>query len=137
MIVDVLCQAKRQWNQKWTNWWSNINVNYGQAVKTRTIKNTTDEWRVTSFGSREMEYKITRLRLGHTKFSHDHVFTRTDRRRCRCGEVLTVDHILRLCTLVDDARDRHEVSLMSLNGDQFDIDRVVAFFKEIDLWNEI
>jgi ribonuclease HI len=137
LIQDVINLAENRLNEEWQQWWTDINTTSGQIVKTRSIKNTVNKWRVTTFKDRETSYKITRIRLGHTRFSHDHVFTRDERRLCCCGEVLTVDHVLRLCILFEDARDKHEVNMASLDGQQRDIDNIVAFFKEVNLWQDV
>jgi ribonuclease HI len=137
LIHDLINYGKQKLNIEWQEWWYNINSSTGQTVKMRGLKNTADEWRVTRFKDRETAYKITRLRLGHTKFSHDHVFSREERRRCRCNEVLSVDHVLRLCILFEAARDKHDVSMATLNGDEKDLERLVSFFKEVELWQEI
>ncbi|XP_050535155.1 uncharacterized protein LOC126902170 [Daktulosphaira vitifoliae] len=75
--------------------------------KLREIKNTTEYWPKPHTSNRKDEVVINRLRIGHSKMSHEHLMRRKDPAMCQtCGEPLTVKHLLVQCRNHIDTRKR-------------------------------
>ena len=89
------------------------------------------------------DIKITRLRIGHTRFARDFYFTGMGQPECvECGEYLTVQHVLLECGNYYHQRREifgsGELTLRSLLGaDDEGLKKVLGFFREIDLYNLI
>ena len=59
-------------------------------------------------GSRREEVVLTRLHVGHCRFTHSFYFTQEERPWCfACDEQLSVEHILLSCSDLIDVRRRH------------------------------
>jgi ribonuclease HI len=92
--------------------------------------------------TRMEDIKITRLRIGHTRFARDFYFTGNEQPECiECGEVLTVEHVLLDCGNFFHERREHlgdgELSLSSLLGAPEMFGKVLEFFRVIGLYNRI
>ena len=59
----------------WSEQWSEVENN-----KLREIKNSTEEWPSSNQPNPRDAKKLTRLRIGHTLFSHQHLMERSHRR---------------------------------------------------------
>ena len=66
--------------------------------------------------TRAEEVVITRLRIGHTKATKSHIFSRGPLTGCHhCGQTLTIDHMLLECALLQECRDEY-YTVDSLNA---------------------
>ena len=71
-------------------------------IKPRLGRYTTDTH------NRFNEVTLARLRIGHTHATHSHLLTGSPRPLCsRCGEHLSVIHILIQCTALNATRRKH------------------------------
>ena len=87
----------------WSDEWNDIENN-----KLREIKSNTDEWPSSNIMNPKEAKKLTRLRIGHTLFSHQQLMERSHRRYCEdCIVPLTVKHALAECPSHDQLRERH------------------------------
>ena len=58
--------------------------------------------------TRAEEVVITRLRIGHTKATKSHILSRGPPTACqRCGQTLTIEHILLECTVLQQSREEY------------------------------
>ena len=58
--------------------------------------------------TRAEEVVITRLRIGHTKATKSHILSRGPPTACQhCGQILTIEHILLECTVLQQNRDEN------------------------------
>ena len=92
--------------------------------------------------TRMEDIKITRLRIGHTRFARDYYFTGMDEPECiECGEVLTVKHVLLDCGNFYHERREHfgegGQTLTSLLGVPGNFKNILNFFKAIDFYDKI
>ncbi|KAI5731759.1 hypothetical protein M8J77_015528 [Diaphorina citri] len=75
------------------------------------------------------------MRIGHTRATHGHLFKRAPPSTCRCGEILSVQHIL-TCAL-----HRHiRVSLPThpaLSDDKESVDSLLSYLKKLNLYTKI
>ena len=92
--------------------------------------------------TRGQEVKITRLRIGHTKFARDFYYKDGIQPECiECGEFLTVQHVLLECG--NFYRERNEyfkdrvISLSNLLNNPENFRPVLEFFKSIDMYDLI
>jgi ribonuclease HI len=106
--------------------------------KLKTIKTTIAPWDSSIRSTRREEVVLTRLRIGHTLFTHAYLFS-LDKipPRCEtCNEALTVRHTLLECSKYRGLRRRLalENSMSEVLGDdQKQIDKLFKFLKEIDI----
>src|SRR5215469_368550 len=69
------------------------------------IKSTLGKWTTSNRKSRREEIVLARLRIGHTRFTHDHILAGNLRLRCEsCNKNLTVFHILVECSQNETVR---------------------------------
>ena len=72
-----------------------------------TIKPKLGMWNTSSQRSREREVLLARLRCGHTRLTHSHLFTRSDPPLCQsCNVRMSVEHLLIGCQALTPNR-RH------------------------------
>ena len=58
--------------------------------------------------TRAEEIVITRLRIGHTKATKSHIWSRGPTTTCQyCGQTLTLEHMLLECTVLKHSRDEY------------------------------
>lgn len=105
----------------------------------RTIKNTIDRFDFPSDMKRNEQKIITRLRLGYSKFTNEHVFHKLYYKMCpHCEKEITVKHILEDCKMEEvlRARNKFKVRKESLKKKEKFRD-ILNFLKEINLEKEI
>lgn len=71
-------------NDKWTNEWLLEHNN-----KLQQIKKDTNKWKYNNL-SRKETIKLTRLRIGHTKLTHEPILKKQNPPICECGNIVTV-----------------------------------------------
>lgn len=77
-------------NEKWQLLWDNI----PNSNKLKSIKPHISQWNSSDRQTRFEEVVLCRMRIGHTRCTHSYLFKRTPPPNCRCGEILSVKHIL-------------------------------------------
>ncbi|KAL1446988.1 hypothetical protein WDU94_012244 [Cyamophila willieti] len=82
----------------WQNSWGNVANN-----KLKTIKPLIEPWDTSNQEKRILEIVLTRMRIGHTRLTHNFLFSRSDPPTCECGVPLTAQHILS-CPRFDNIR---------------------------------
>jgi len=100
---DFITHMKSRLLQKWQlNWYSTPSTN-----KLRQIKETTDIWQTSIRKSRREEVALCRLRIGHTRLTHSHIFKKEPPPYCHeCNEQITVLHLLVDCSVYRHLRDQ-------------------------------
>lgn len=92
-------------------------------------------------GNRHEDTVITRVRIGHTRLTHQHLLKREPPPTCdSCNDELTVEHILVVCPKFNNKRQQHHFSgsLQDiLKEDPNQTRKVIDFFKNINLFNEL
>ena len=87
---------------EWQQNWDAIRIN-----KLKILKPRLGRWQSSYRRSRGEEVALCRLRLGHTYATHKHLICGEDRPRCpKCGEYLTVSHVLVSCAHLSRERVR-------------------------------
>uniref|UniRef100_A0A8D8ZQ40 Uncharacterized protein n=1 Tax=Cacopsylla melanoneura TaxID=428564 RepID=A0A8D8ZQ40_9HEMI len=93
------------------------------------------KWSSSTENNRYLEIILTRLRIGHTRLTHSHYFTRSDPPICRCGAPLSIIHLLS-CTSYANVRSRLACP-PSLTDDQEGIDALFSFLRTTNLIDKI
>ena len=91
--TDLKPTINKYLHTKWQQQWSNNTLN-----KLFQIQPTLGEWRPTSRKSRREQVVISRLRIGHTRFTHSFILKQEPQPQCStCQTTCTVKHILIEC----------------------------------------
>ena len=121
-------------SSKWQERWSSCRDN-----KLFQIKPFLGEWPPGLRRSRKEEVVLSRLRIGHTYFSHSCILRREDAPECTaCQEIYSVRHVLIDCIDLGLIRPRfYSVPDMKTLFDTVSVDRIISFVKEINLFSKI
>ena len=99
-IGDVCHKLRTKFNTYLQNKWNQTHSPHLYAIK----QNLTS-WTTCNQPNRIREVTLARLRCGHTRFTHCHLFERTDPPICQtCNTRITVEHILIGCTALRNER---------------------------------
>ncbi|XP_026682766.1 uncharacterized protein LOC113469351 [Diaphorina citri] len=94
-LDEIKTIIKKKYLEEWNTKWVNISPNEN---KLRKIKNSVYPWKTSNRKSRLDEVCLMRMRVGHSKITHSHLFRREDRPLCdKCQEPTTIEHILLYC----------------------------------------
>ena len=120
-------------SSKWQERWSSCRDN-----KLFQIKPTLGEWPPGFRRSRKEEVVLSRLRIGHTYFSHSYILRREDSPECTTCQIYSVSHVLIDCIDLGFIRPRfYSVPDMKTLFDTVSVDRIISFVKEINLFSKI
>ena len=131
---DLKVYARNYIQRQWLNAW-NDNNNWLSAIK-RDIK----VWQPQIKLNRQDRTKIERLRLGHTRVTHSHLLRGEPVATCnRCGEVLTIRHMLIECEAYNNARLMYNISeyIPEMLNSANNIENLLIFLKATDLYKDI
>ena len=137
-IDDVIAVIKSKVNEKWQGEWNGFPV----TNKLRAIKSTTKPWKSTQ-KLRHHEVILTRLRIGHTNFTHGYLMSTPHEPppicdRCHC--VVSVRHILAECPKYATQRsifNNQSFTNILADGDNFSFSNILSFLKTSLLLNKI
>ena len=124
---------------KWQEVWSSTSLNNNR--KYREIRPSVDIWSSSCHTNRAFETRLTRLRIGHTRLTHSHKLESGDPPMCGpCQTYLTVKHILVDCCEYCRVRQKYHLNgklITEILNNDIDIDNVMNFLKEINLFDQI
>lgn len=135
--TDVKPHIRQQLRKTWQTHWSEQTDNKLHVIKPHLGPYTTDA------RNRYTEVALARLRIGHTHATHSHLLTGSPRPLCsRCGEALSVIHILIQCKALDTTRRKYFPQLHTRHipphpshfiGDEalFSVKRVLEFLTDV------
>ncbi|XP_055939426.1 uncharacterized protein LOC129969045 [Argiope bruennichi] len=96
--ADVRSSVRKWLFQNWQNQW-----NLETKNKLHTVKPFIDLW--CSSLNRRCDVILTRLRIGHSRITHKYILLKQPPPACsRCGDSLTIRHILIECQTLDSLR---------------------------------
>ena len=138
----IKSRVKSKWNEEW----SNIRHN-----KLRTIKEFAGPWPSSNSEKRKESIILTRLRIGHTKVTHQYLMERGLQPYCLdCIVPLTVMHFIAECPSHTNARNQtfqltsnmnHKETLKHILADdsntEFHMEKLISYLREIDMINKI
>ena len=92
--TSIKASVRQATNQKWQRNWTDVTT----ATQLRRIKPKIQVWTSANRSNRREEKVLTRLRLGHTLYTHGHIYTKNNPPTCtRCHTPLTIQHIIIYC----------------------------------------
>lgn len=138
-VSDTKAYIKRKIYEKWRKEWENVTI---QKFKLKEICPIIRRTPVDIGLSRIDSWKLTRLRIGHTRWTHSYHFSGEDMPWCiECDVPLTVKHQLTECS--NGARERleyynpREVSLEKLLSEKNYALKALEFLKEIHVYHKL
>lgn len=141
--TDMKPHIRQHLRRTWQTDWSTQSDNKLHVIKPHLGPYTTDT------RNRYTEVALARLRIGHTHATHSYLLTGSSRPLCsRCGEALSVVHILIQCKALDTTRHKHFPQLYRQHiplhtsyflGDEpmFSVKRVFEFLSDVKFLNLI
>ena len=123
------------WKQEWEQEQNNKLKNIGAEIEEKTFS---------TFQTRLEEIKFTRIRIGHTRLTHNFILNAEDPLICAtCNVPITIIHIILVCPRYYAQRLRffgnQPISISKfLNRKNPELNKIVInFFKEINLFSQI
>lgn len=117
--------------------------------KLSTIKPTLTDWKTSNRNNRREEVVLARLRIGHTRLTHKHLFTRDPCPVCPdCNREITVKHILEDCVKYTNSRNKHfehilkqgcEITVKSILAESqyFEANAIFNYLKDIKIYKDL
>ena len=132
--TDLKPDINRVIATKWQERWSSCSDN-----KLCKIKPTLGEWPPGFRNSRREEVVLSRLRIGHTYFSHSYILRKEDPPECTaCQEIYSLRHVLIDCIDLGLIRPRfYTVPDLKTLFDTVSVDRILSFVMEVNLFAKI
>ncbi|XP_058816848.1 uncharacterized protein LOC131680141 [Topomyia yanbarensis] len=132
---DALRAVRSSIRQHWDEQWF-----ASRDPKLREVKFDTYRWKDRDNGADQRV--LTRLRIGHTRLTHDFLLNKTPPPRCDCcGVIVDVRHVILRCRKYDDARRMHDTNSTSLGaalGNDADSEKkLLNFRKEANLYKQL
>ena len=122
--------------KKWQGRWASPGLKNNK--KYRNIRPSVAFWSSSYQNNRRNEKILSRLRIGHSRVTHSFLFDGSDPPECEhCMVPLTIEHILVNCILYEDKRrfyQLHRKSIGSILGDELDVENLMSFLKDIELY---
>ena len=136
---DVYNVIKSHIKLKWQARWSDPLLANNRKYK--DVRPSVSFWPSAYHSNRRDEIVLSRLRIGHTYLTHKFLLEGSDAPECDyCGGPITVEHILAHCHRYIAARRKYGLagkSIQTILNDDADIDSVLKFLKEIDIYHKI
>ena len=139
---DTFPEIRFKVKNSWKSQWENIATNQ----KLRSITASVTPWSYPAM-PRRLETVLCRLRIGHTRLTHDFLMTNGNQPFCNdCLVPLTVRHLLVECPSLGDLRHRFlswgrggdgHFILARILGEECNFKRIFSFIKEAGLLNKI
>uniref|UniRef100_A0A8D8TBH2 Uncharacterized protein n=1 Tax=Cacopsylla melanoneura TaxID=428564 RepID=A0A8D8TBH2_9HEMI len=132
---DLFLDLKKRINRFDEVKWNDIRNNH-----LRTIKNDINLWNSSIRNNRIEEIILARLRVGHTRLTHQFLYTKDLRPVCEtCTEYLTVKHFFK-CKKYKKFRRKTQVSeniSVALADNPDKCDSVIKYIKMCNLFSKI
>lgn len=128
----VKAKVRESWERRWRNLTDNKKLKSIQEDVTKKVMKL----------SRMDEIKVTRLRIGHTRLTHNSILMGEEVPRCiECEVPISIKHILMSCgnNYADrmSCYDHTTINLKTLLNSSLYIPKVLEFLKKIDMYKEI
>ncbi|XP_023234990.1 uncharacterized protein LOC111634451 [Centruroides sculpturatus] len=127
--------VKKRLAERWQNVW-NAQVHN----KLYKIKPTIENWTCKKQYDRKSKVILSRLRIGHTRLTHQYLLKGEDQPVCEyCNCFLSVKHILCHCIALNQSHRQHfgNASLREILGQRPNLDNIVDFLKVNNMYRDI
>ena len=135
--IDLYRKIRQYIWQKWQARWSSLESNR----KYKNIRPSVSLWSSGFQKSRRSEIVLCRLRIGHSHLTNKFLLEGSEAPQCaHCNSPLSVEHILVHCMQYAAVRRKHGLTgkpLENILDEDADIEAVLRFLKEIDIFNKI
>ena len=125
--------------QKWQNRWSDPLLANNRKYK--NIRPNIAFWPSVYQANRRTEIVLCRLRIGHSQLTHKFLLEGSDAPVCdHCGVPLSIGHILVHCRRYNATRQKWRLEgkpIQYILSDDADVDSIMGFLKEIDIYYKI
>jgi ribonuclease HI len=102
------------------------------------IKQTTKRWKPGENLSRRDQIILSRVRIGHTRLTHKHHMEHQPKPKCQqCDVWLSIQHIILDCPLYAGPRRSFNISKNSFGNNKTENTNLIAFLKNIQIYDEI
>ncbi|XP_023210409.1 uncharacterized protein LOC111613293, partial [Centruroides sculpturatus] len=132
---DLKLVVKKQLAERWQIMW-NAQIHN----KLHEIKPMIENWTRNKQYDRRSEVILSRLRIGHTRLTHQYLLKGEEQPVCEyCNCILSVKHILCNCTAFDVSRRQHfgNASLREILGQRPNVDKLLNFLKVNNIYKHI
>ena len=133
--ADAAKCVKQKIRLEWETRWLQL-----REVKLREIKSSTKSWpdRENTFDQRV----ITRLRIGHTRLTHEFLLKKSSPPVCECcGTTMDVRHIILQCRKHENVRRKYNIDTSSLRAalknDNECEERLLNFLREANIYKTL
>ena len=133
MKWPIRLYIKKKWQERWNDF-SEKNLKY------KKIRPLVDSWSSSFQRNRGFETRLSRLRIGHTYITHKFILQGDEPPICDiCSTPLTVEHILVKCNKYIEKRRLHRIpnEIEEVLNDDADVDSIMAFLKDIEMFYDI
>lgn len=128
LLKLIRCKLKCAWNQQWTD-----NPKKSHLHK---IKSTVFETNPAKKFNRRDQVMLTRLRIGHTRITHQHILTKDVQQKCEhCNIPISIPHILLDCPEFEKERIENKIGkrLEDILNDESQCKAVIKFFDSLKI----
>ncbi|XP_065210489.1 uncharacterized protein LOC135838685 [Planococcus citri] len=133
---DIKSFFKQNTHSKWQNFWSSQTSN-----KLFQHKKTIYPWKNLNHLNRREEIIITRLRIGHSKITHNHLYQKIPKPPCQfCeNEPISIQHLLFTCPKLQQTRLSLQIdpNSMTIPDNPSEIQKFITLLKSTNLINQI
>ena len=137
--LDMRPVIKSYIHEKWRQRWSSPFLLNNR--KYRRIRDDVGYWSSGFNANRRYEVILTRLRIGHTRMTHNYIMEGSSAPVCaHCGTSLSIEHVLVCCPHFNHLRRKYflaEKSISEILGDNTDVNNLMGFAKEAKIFNDI
>ncbi|KAK2579455.1 hypothetical protein KPH14_002662 [Odynerus spinipes] len=120
--------------------WNMSQQNYYPLSNIQPISNNIYQNNLASSLNRKHQTVLTRLRIGHTNFTHIRLITKEDPKMCdRCNIQITTNHIITECPKFQNERRKYSIpnDLQTILNSNKLSEQLFKFLKDINLFNQI
>ena len=138
-VNDYINVVKQYIKTEWQKMWNEEPANN----KLKQIKPNVSLWESSSQSDRRTEVILTRLRIGHSRMTHEFLMTtpHKDAPKCNCNSFLTIKHVLFECRLFTRQRTLYfgNRPMTEILGESkhFSISKILLFLRHTGLINKI
>lgn len=133
---EIKTVIKNQIILQWQALWSATRDN-----KLREVKPSVKPYSSAFIGNRKDDVVLARIRIGHTKITHQYLMNKEPPPNCQfCNALLTVRHLVTDCPVLDEEGQKLNISTSLQNVLEDNLDKaknVIQYLKNIDMYKQI
>ena len=136
--TDLLPLSREHIRSQWQNDWNKKKDNHLYSVQP-TLEQRSDKRKRAGL-TRPEQVKMARLKIGHTRLTHEHRLKGVAEPMCQeCNAILTVEHILLNCKKFENSRKNHLKNVTSMKNvfDNNECKTILNFLREVKLFEKI